>query len=140
MLQSRSRELPRRTAVREIPVLALDQEYPRTLDSEDTLSCVNCGQAHTAKCRGYPKTSKVVPHPIKRTDPKNDPSYLIANRNFPALAVKNPTQVSDGDRSAAVPTSNPWFGNEPPMATSEPPKETTRQESPSIQATSSEAT
>ncbi|GBP06695.1 hypothetical protein EVAR_92646_1 [Eumeta japonica] len=71
---------------------------------------------------------------------KTAPAPSSDNRNFLALANKNPTLVSGVDFcSAAAPTANPWFRNQSLRAAPKSPKETTGRESPTNQATSSEA-
>ncbi|GBP27706.1 Nucleic-acid-binding protein from transposon X-element [Eumeta japonica] len=110
-------------------------ECPRSKDSSDKPTCVNCGLKHTANYGGCPKAPKVVSKPTIRTNKKpfnnkKTPPVKGAS-NFPALGAKKFSKIID-DRFvlAPMPSSNPWVKKQLPRAESEPSRETNRRGPP----------
>ncbi|GBP68235.1 Nucleic-acid-binding protein from transposon X-element [Eumeta japonica] len=107
------------------------RECPRTRESGEKLSCVNCLQQHTANYRGCPKAPKFIsrnrPHPNwPKSRPVAPPRDL---NNFPDLAGNKPIPPA----AASRPASNPWGKPKPtlpPRAAPGPSGDTVRREPP----------
>ncbi|GBP52733.1 Nucleic-acid-binding protein from transposon X-element [Eumeta japonica] len=87
------------------------RECPRTRESGEKPSCVNCLQQHTANYRGCPKAPKFIsynrPNPNRpKSRPVAPPRDII---NFPNLAGNKPTPPA----AASRPVSNPWVNQSP---------------------------
>ncbi|GBP11391.1 Nucleic-acid-binding protein from transposon X-element [Eumeta japonica] len=82
------------------------RECPRTRESGEKPSCVNCLQQHTANYRGCPKAPKFISH--NRPNPNRPKGRPVAPprdlNNFPDLAGNKPTPPA----AASRPASNPW--------------------------------
>ncbi|GBP12382.1 hypothetical protein EVAR_75807_1 [Eumeta japonica] len=106
-------------------------ECPRTRESGEKPSCVNCLQQHTANYRGCPKAPKFIsynrPNPNRpKSRPVAPPRDII---NFPNLAGNKPTPPA----AASRPVSNPWGKPKPtlpPRAAPGPSGEAVRREPP----------
>ncbi|GBP90494.1 Nucleic-acid-binding protein from transposon X-element [Eumeta japonica] len=106
------------------------RECPRTRESGEKPSCVNCLQQHTANYRGCLKAPKFISH--NRPNPNRPKSRPIAPprdlNNFPDLAGNKPTPPATASR----PASNPWVNQSPllPRAAPGPSGEAVRREPP----------
>ncbi|GBP04320.1 Nucleic-acid-binding protein from transposon X-element [Eumeta japonica] len=107
------------------------RECPRTRESGEKPSCVNCLQQHTANYRGCPKAPKFISY--NRPNPNRPKSRPVAPprdlNNFPDLAGNKPTPPA----AASRPASNPWGKPKPtlpPRAAPGPSGEAVRREPP----------
>ncbi|GBP40534.1 Nucleic-acid-binding protein from transposon X-element [Eumeta japonica] len=102
------------------------RECPRTRESGEKPSCVNCLQQHTANYRGCPKAPKFISYNRPKSRPVAPPRDL---NNFPDLAGNKPTPPA----AASRPVSNPWGKPKPtlpPRAAPGPSGEAVRREPP----------
>ncbi|GBP98142.1 hypothetical protein EVAR_73011_1 [Eumeta japonica] len=111
VVRPRGRQLSCGPALREMFGPTLDQRVPRTRESGEKPSCMNCLQQHTANYRGYPKAPKFISH--NRPNPNRPKSRPVASprdlNNFPDLAGNKPTSSA----AASRPASNPWVNQIP---------------------------
>ncbi|GBP11721.1 Nucleic-acid-binding protein from transposon X-element [Eumeta japonica] len=107
------------------------RECPRTCESGEKPSCVNCLQQYKANYRGCPKAPKFIPH--IRPNPNRPKSRPVAPprdlNNFPDFAGSKPTPPAAASRPASNPCGKPK-PTLPPRAAPGPSGEAVRRELP----------